>query len=100
MIKYKPNSNIIVAPIVIKIIVILFSFEKFLSKYEPKYPIKQSIIAVVPTTLPYIKSIIKPQITPNPIPITCVVNNPINKINIIIKFGLIPAIVNTLKIFA
>jgi hypothetical protein len=50
--KYFPVSKINVAPIVIRIIVILFSFEKFLSKYEPKNPIIQNITAETPITLP------------------------------------------------
>ena len=91
--KYAPNSYIKVEPITINMIVSLLSFEKFLSKYEPKYATTQSITAEIPIVLPNIKSNIKPKITPNEIPKNCVAYKPINKIYIINKLGLIPAIV-------
>jgi hypothetical protein len=81
------------APATISIIVILLSFEKFLSKYDAKNAMIVSIIAVPPIKGLLTESIIIPPKTAKPIANDELANNPTNNIKITNKFGIIPAIV-------
>lgn len=96
---YIPISNSAVDTITINIIVILLSFEKFLSQYSASKPIVPNKIPEIPIYLPIKKSKhvpnIKPKINPNFFP----ANRPTKTINITNKFGIIPAILNHVKKF-
>lgn len=91
---YKLISYMHVEIATIIIIVILLSFEKFLSNVPPIIPIIPSIIAVSPTLLPMKKSNKTPNPTPYIAPTVLVQYNPINSIKITNKFGITPAILN------
>ena len=79
------------------IIVILLSFEKFLSNIPPIPPTMPSIIAEIPIFLFIKKSKHIPKKIPIGIPNLFPPNNPKNSTNITNKFGVIPAILNQLK---
>lgn len=96
---YENNSNNNVDIITIPTIVILLSFEKFLSRNPPNIPIAPYIIDETPTFLLIKISISNPNITPNVPPYILPANSPINKTRITIKFGFTPAIVNQEKRF-
>lgn len=83
----------------ISIIVILLSFEKFLSKYDAKYAKIQNIIELIPIHLPYTLSNKKPIKIPIAILTFEFVYNPKNNIYIINILGAIPAIFKLEKIF-
>ena len=76
------------------IIDIKLSFEKFLSKYSPSIPTKQSKTVYGPIIFPTKQSSIKPKVTPNNAPILFPTKSPISRIIPTNKLGEIPLIVN------
>ena len=92
-------SYIDVAPSDITIIVILLSFEKFLSKTPAKNPISPKDTAYIPACFPSNRSNVIPIPIPYAVPIVWLANSPTNNIKIIYRFGITPEMLNQLKKF-
>ena len=90
------SQNIVTAN-VIAIKVILLSLEKLLSSIPPVNPATDNIMLFSPIRLPINKSRRSPNIIPIEKPVVFPKKSPINRVNIINKFGFIPAILYQLK---